>query len=73
MKGRPSTKGKEIQVLLKQGVYYRHLWKAPYAYSKYTVLYNYRKLFQADKLKDFIQMVSGYNKKRYWNKKDKVV
>jgi hypothetical protein len=74
MKGRPTTKtGQEIQEHLKSGVYFRNLWKAPYSYSKYTVLYNYRKLYQKKKLKKFIRQISKYNKKRYWTNKDKVV
>ena len=74
MKGRPISKtGIEIQEHLKAGVNYRHLWKAPYSYSKFTVLYNYRKLFQTKKLKKFIRQISKYNKKRYWTNKSKGV
>lgn len=74
MKGRPTTKiGQEIQEHLKAGVNFRHLWKAPYSYSRFTVLYNYKKLYQTKKLKRFIRQVSKYNKKRYWSNKGKVV
>lgn len=73
MKGRPSIIGLQIQELLKQGVSHKSLWKAPYSYSRFTVLYNYRKLYQKKKLKRIIGQIKKYNKRRYWSNKGKVV